>query len=224
MEAARRDDVADLGRVERDRDGRLHRRALDLARGGVDARGEVDGDDRHAGRVHLGDRARRVEPRLAAEARAEERVNHDVGGRLLVDEGHTGVPSPPEHDRRVARDLLLGADDPDDGALARARELCGDQETVAAVRARATADGDPLGVREAGEHLLGYGRSGALHQLQRRARVRRLGGAHLPGRVERLGPGHSGTTATQTAAAMPFECVMERSSEPVPRRRDQPST
>ena len=61
-----------------------NRRARDLARRRVDARRDVDRDDRHAGAVDLLDQPRRVVTRRALHPGAEQRIDDHV--RPLVDD------------------------------------------------------------------------------------------------------------------------------------------
>ena len=170
--------------------------ARDLAGRRVDARGNVDGDDRRRGGVDPLDRRRRLGARLAVEARAEERVDDHVG---LLDGG------------RLDRVAALLAQDPR-----------GDPP-VAAVRAAAADDGDPARVGEALQHLARDRRAGPLHQLRRALRVAGialLGRAHL-GRACRAA---QASATTHTAEASSRECVIERSIAPAPTRSAQAAT
>jgi hypothetical protein len=154
-----RDLHADLRRVHRDRHGRIHRCARDLAGRGVHARGQVDRHDRLPGAVHRRDRACRILARLAVEPGAEERVDDDV--RLL--------------DRRVvgrARSLAGGLE-----------HLEGDS-AVTAVRAPTAHGDEPLRVGEAKHRLLGHGAARPRHQLVHV--VAGLSALHLLRGVERL--------------------------------------
>jgi hypothetical protein len=110
----------------------------------------------------------------------------DVRRTALVHEGDAGLLRPREHDRRVARELLLRPEQAHGTLLAGTRQLARGHEPVPAVGAGSAPDRDPLRPRVGVEQLLGNARAGAPHQLQRRARIRGLGGAHLLGRVERL--------------------------------------
>ena len=129
-----RDLEADLAPVHRHRHVGPDGRTLDLAGVGDHARGEVDGDDRHAGSVHLLDRAAASGLRLAAEAGTEQRVDQDV-----------------------ALDALLGR------PPGRAQHLERDP-AVAAVRAAAADGAERACVRVPTHRLLGDGAPGPLHQ------------------------------------------------------------
>src|SRR5207342_3214837 len=124
--------------------------------------------------------------------------------------------------------LLLGPEKPHDTVPARADQLARDDEPVPAVGPRAAPDRDASRVGEAAERLLGHAPARALHELDGSARVRRLRGAHLLGRVESLEAptrrAHPASATTQTAAARSREWVMERSIGPAPSRLDQAST
>ena len=86
---ARRDPVAELRRVEGDRDVGLDRGALDLAAGGVDAGGDVGGDHRGGRGVDRLDRRGGGVARRAREPGPEDRVHHH--------------PRPRERGRRARR-------------------------------------------------------------------------------------------------------------------------
>ena len=108
----------DLRAVERHRQRRADRRAGDLARRGVHARGHVDGHDRPAGGVDALDQRRRLRPGRTAEARAEERIDHfrpiDVlgllgGQALLAQDPCRDRPSPqPEPPPQTTAAARLG--------------------------------------------------------------------------------------------------------------------
>ena len=157
VEEARRDREPELAAVEGHRQRRAHGAGSDLAGGRIDARRDVDRDDRRAGGVDPLDRRRRLLPRLAVETRAEERVDDQIG---LLDRG------------RLDRIAALLAQDP------------GRDPAVAAVRAAAADDRDPARVGEPLQHLARNGRAGALHQL--RDVVALLRASRLLGGVERL--------------------------------------
>ena len=109
VEASRRDDVADLRRVERDRHRGPDGGAGDLAGVRIDARWQVDREHRRLRRVQLRDQLGGVCPRLAVEPRAEQPVEDDVAleplGSLLAgraqrlerDPGVTAVGAAPAH-------------------------------------------------------------------------------------------------------------------------------
>ena len=161
-EPSGRDRQAELAGVKGHGEIGPNRRARRLAGGRVDSRGKIDGDDRGGGGVDPLDQRGGLRARLAAEPRAEERIDDHVG--LLDGRGLDGVATRlPEDARR----------DP----------------PVAAVRARSADDGEPAGVGKRVERLARDRGSGALHQLCRRLReagIALLGSAHLRRRVERL--------------------------------------
>ena len=97
---AGRDPVADLRGVERDRRVRFDRGSLDLAVRGVDARGDVGGDDESRSGVDRLDRARRGIARLPREARSEDRVDDHRGA---LQGGRRARRPPPPGRRRAGR-------------------------------------------------------------------------------------------------------------------------
>ena len=111
----------DLDAVEGDGQRGPHGLARDLTGRRVDARGDVDRDDRCAGGVDPLDRGGGLRTRLAVEAGAEEGVDDHVG---LLDGG------------RLDRVAALLAED------------AGGDPAVAPVRAAAADDGDPPSVGE----------------------------------------------------------------------------
>ena len=84
VEAAGGDLEPDLAAVHGHGHVRPDRGAGDLARVGVDARWQVDRDDRDAGSVDLLYELRGLGPRLAAESGAEQRVDQDVAARAFL--------------------------------------------------------------------------------------------------------------------------------------------
>ena len=203
VEAARRHDEPELRPVERDGEVGLHGGSGHLPRRGVDPGGEVDRDHGRAARVDPLDRRGRLGTRRAAEPRAEEGVDHDVGARGVV-----GL------DRLAA---LLAQD---------ARR----DPPVAPVRAAAADDREAPRGGIGPDRLRGDGGARAFHQLAGRLRVAGvplLGGAHLRGGEERLvhrGQGRGrrwsgeARSATAVAAATVCECVSETSSSRIPTR------
>ena len=138
------------------RERRAHRLSGHLAGGRVHSGRDVHRDDRRAGAVHALDERRRLRPRLAVEAGAEERVDDEI---------------------RAVLELL-------DGVLAGLPQDARRDPPVAAVRA-ATADaGDLPRIRVPLEDRLRNPAAGALHH--RLDIVPGLGRAHLLGGVERL--------------------------------------
>ena len=194
VEEAGRDGEPDLRPVEGDGERRAYGHARDLARRGVDARGEVHGDDGGTGGVHPLDQRRRLGPGLPGEAGAEEGIDDHVCAldRMRLDGVATGF----------AQDARC---DP----------------AVTAVRALAADDGEALGSREGGERLVRDCRAGALHQLRRRLRVPRialLGGPHLRGRVERLREGALRHPRRRTRRTRAPASASSRGRSPPPRR------
>ena len=102
LETAGRDREADLPAVHRHRHVRTDGRALDLARVGVHARGQVDRDDRDAARVHRLDQLGGLAPRLAAEAGPEQPVDENVALESLLG-------APPGRLQRLERDPGVAA-------------------------------------------------------------------------------------------------------------------
>ena len=134
-----------------------------LARRGVDPRGEVDRDHGLPARVDPLDRRGRLGPGRAAEARAEEGVDHDVGARGVV--------------RLDAPRALLAQDRAPRSARRRRSRRRRRRPRSAARRGRARSASAATA------------RARALHQLAGRLRVAGialLGGAHLRGGEERL--------------------------------------
>jgi hypothetical protein len=163
MEPAGRDCGPDLAPMERDRDVGVDGGARDLAGRRINARGQVDGDDVRSRGVDPLDQGSRLGARLAVEARAEERVDHDV------------VPV------QVVRDLLRLA--------TGFAKHSGGNAAVTPVRALPAHAREPCRLRERCHRLPRHHRPRALHQLADRVRVAGvalLGRAHLPGGVERL--------------------------------------
>ena len=160
VEAARRDQEADLGAVKGDGQVGVDRRARDLAGGGVHPRRDIDRDDGHAGGVDLLDLTRRLRPGLALEAGAEEGVDDDVC---------------------VRRDVFSRLDD-------LGPEQPGRDPPVAAVRPLA-ADRDDAGAGIVVGDRRGNRTAGSVHQLGNRVGIPRIAlfrRAHLLRGVERL--------------------------------------
>ena len=201
VEPARGDREPDLRGPERDGRGRLDCDSRHLARGRVDAGGDVDRDDGAAGRVDQLDHPSRVLTGGIVQSDAEERVDEHVGLTEVADT---------LHERDIASGL---AQDP------------GADLAVAAVVAAAADDGHAPG--EPTQHELGDCRPGALHQLGQRALVRLLGAPGLGSGQQRLQPEHScsggsveptpqAAITTATAAASSREWVIESSISPAP--------
>ena len=168
---------ADLATVEGHSGRSLHCRPGYLARRRVDARRKVDRVDRSSGAVDRLDQLDCALPRLAAETRAEQRVDDHVGlaelalTRPRVDDAHV-VPVALQ---RLARDT-----------------------SVATVRPGAAGDRPAPRTGERLERDARRGFARALHQLPHV--VARFHPAHLVRRVQRL-EAHSGATTMATAAA-----------------------
>ena len=186
MRGAGLDAQAELGGVERDRDVGAHGGVADLAGGRVDAARHVERQHRPAARFDRLDGGGDRVARRAREARAEQRVDHELGAVQRVLDGAT------ELEAGLPRALLgpggvagVGSrrDDGDARLDAALAQQPGDDQPVAAVVAAAAEHGDPPGVREAlAQHELG-GRRGARHQAAARDAVR-LDGARSVARID----------------------------------------
>ena len=219
VEAARRDHVPDLRRVERHRQRRLDGRALDPAGRGVHAGGDVDRDHgdaapRSARRspAAAGGRGapRKPVPKSASTTTSAAAASSTNGTPASFARASISAASPAIR--------LLGPEQPHRALLAR---LAPARPRRRARRRRSR----PVPHQTATRRASGKRRStssatrlaGALHQLERRPGIRGLGRSHLLRGVERLVAHPEGAT-TATAAAMPFECVIERSISPAPTR------
>ncbi len=175
VEPSRRDRQADLRRAEGDGRGGDDGGAGHLAGRGVDARRDVDGDDGAAARIDELDHALGVLARGVAQADPEQRV----------------------HDHVRLAEVAEAVDDRD--VATRLAQHARAHAPVAAVVAAAADDRHTA--REPAQHDVGDRRAGAFHQLVQRPLVRRLSGARLLRRQERLEPHSSTTTATAAASS-----------------------
>ena len=187
-EPARRDHEPHLRRMEGDRGTSLYRRADHLSGRGVDARRDVQGQDRDSDGVDLLDVACGVRARSATEARPEQRVDDDLGAPTGLGEPDPELPDAPEVRLRVALHVVLGPRQDDFDRPPGLVEDPGDDEPVAPVRTRPAPHGEPLGVGETPQPGGGGGGTGPLHQLESRALEGFLRRPHLGGGVQRLSP------------------------------------
>ncbi len=149
-----RQDERDLRRGQRHRHRRFDGLAFDLVRVRRHARRQVDGDDRDAQPVHVGD-DRLEQPRhRSVEARADDRVDNQVAlgdlaevqlpllcGRDLHHR-QTDAAEDLEVDAGIAPHVADAAEQKDGGLDAALRERPRDDEAVAAVVAAAAQDAD----------------------------------------------------------------------------------
>ena len=193
--------VPDLLAVEGDRQVRVDRHARHLAGRRVDARRDIYRDDVGAGPVDLLDQLSRAGARLAAEARAEERV--DDQGRLA--EILLLVLGLRVHDEHLASFLL---------------EHTRRHPPVAAVRAGPADDRERARVAEVLERVLGDGATGPLHQLLDCSGVPLLRRSHLRGGVEGLK--HRGRRPGKPRSQDPSSATSRDRSRPRERVRPRP--
>ena len=177
--------------------------ARDLAGRGVDARGQVDGDDGQPAGVDPLDQRGRLRARRPVEPGAEQGVDHDVAP-------FDGVGL----DRLPARLAKHSRRDP----------------AVATVRAAAADDREPARVGIHAHRLVRDRCAGPLHQLGRRGREARgtppRRRASRPpcraARSPRRSRAHHSSRTTQAAPAIVCECVSETSISRMPTRSANP--
>ena len=186
--------MAELRRVEADGEVRLDRCAGDFATGGVNAGGDVAGDDRRAAGVDRRNRAQRRLARLAGEAGAEDRV--DDRARVGQPRGQVAADvlrrEALQIGGRIAAQFLARPEEQRLDLESRLGQIASGDQAVAGVVPLA-ADDPHRAVQRQFPDRLSNRPSGRLHQLQRgdphlldRPTIDR---AHPFGVVERIEPG-----------------------------------